>query len=205
MNFRRKYALSLGFVVSSLSFAGCSADRNGFQQISQDRFQLITADNHCDRHTYQNQNFNFSFSYPSDYILVNKDIDGISLYLTLWSQKDYQYMQSDRSKQDIHGPLRNVRIAVYPNRDRLSPLDWLQTNDNSTFSTIRLGNYKNINFAGRPAISYTWCGLGCTEDIIFSSGDDRYIFKLGVSYDYGNELDLVRNDFEVVTSTFKFQ
>lgn len=190
---------------NNYSLAAFTVDNINFQQIGQGNYQQDIGYCNSARKIYQGRELNFSFTYPSNYVLVENRDNNSSLDITLWGDKDYRDIQSgvyDRSEL----PLRSISISVYPNSNNRSPLEWARNNNNiSNFSsTFRKGEHKNINLAGQTAISYTWCGLGCGDNIIFTSKDNKYIFLLDVVYGDESGLYLVREDFKYIISTFKF-
>ena len=187
---------------NNYSINAFTADNINFQEISQKYYQQAMGYCKSSRQTYQNQKFGFNFTYPSNYILEERNNNLSLKSLILWDKKDYQALQSGFYEQ-TDGPLRDISIVVYPNANLLSPLEWAKNNNNySNFSSpLRKDNYRNIDFAGQAGISYTWCGLACGDNIIFTSRDKRYIFTLTVVY--GDRLDLIKQDFQYIISTFK--
>lgn len=204
MNFRKKTALFLGFTLTALSIAACSGETIDSQPQDTSSDREVITNNYSSQKTYQNKEFAFSFSYPNNYILENKDIQNISLYLTLWDKKDYQYMRSPEGKKENHPPGRYIDVLVYPNPERLSALEWAKTSNMSGFNSVtRQGEAKNINIAGQSGISYISCGLYCGDTILFTARDNRYVFSLfATSYE---ESDPILKDFETVKSTFKLE
>jgi hypothetical protein len=153
--------------------------------------------------TYQSPKFGFKITYPNSYTLdktfENKYPD--QGYLTLWKNSDYQAIQAGKLFA-TETPSSSISISAFSNPNKLSALQWVNKNTpQSNFNRFRQGNYKSLNFVGQSAISYSWCGLNCGDNIVFPSKNGQYIITLNVGY--GNKSDKIRQDFQKIISTFK--
>jgi hypothetical protein len=153
--------------------------------------------------TYQSQKFGFKITYPNSYTLdksfENKYPD--QGYLTLWKNSDYQAIQAGKL-YTTEAPSSSISISAFSNPNKLSALQWVNKNTpQSNFNRFRQGNYKTLNFVGQSAISYSWCGLICGDNIVFPSKNGQYIIILNVGY--GNKSDKIRQDFQQIISTFQ--
>lgn len=153
--------------------------------------------------TYQSQKFGFKITYPNSYTLdktfENKYPD--QGYLTLWKNSDYQAIRAGKLFT-TEAPSSSISISAFSNPNKLSALQWINKNTpQSNFNRLRQGNYKTLNFVGQSAISYSWCGLNCGDNIVLPSKKGQYIIILNVGY--ANKSDKIRQDFQRIISTFQ--
>lgn len=143
---------------------------------------------------YLSDRFGFRFVYPSGYVANASEIkpgsqaDAPVQVIELWQQADF--LQRDQLPESP--PI--ISISVFNNAQRLPLTRWkgeLARNDD-----------RPITVAGRPAIAYTSTGLYESDNVLVSSPDGRYVFRLKVGY-LGAK-DAIRQVFRDTVASFTF-
>ncbi|MFB2970271.1 GUN4 domain-containing protein [Aerosakkonema sp. BLCC-F183] len=141
---------------------------------------------------YTSKSFGFRFVRPSGYTIVpTQKLSGQPTpveVLEIWNQADYL------NPNDLPESPPIISITVYNNSQKLPLARWkgqLSRNDD-----------RPLTVAGQQAIAYTSTGLYESDNVLFSSRDNGYVFRLQVGYI--NKNDRIRQVFQQVVSTFTF-
>lgn len=108
--------------------------------------------------------------------------------LEVWHQPDFLNRENLPETPPI------ISITVYDNSKRLPLTSWkgeLSRNDD-----------RSLTVAGQKAIAYTSTGLYDSDNVLFSSPDNRYVFRLRGAYLQTN--DSIRQVFQDIVKTFTF-
>mgnify|MGYP002784959515 CR=1 FL=1 len=143
---------------------------------------------------YMSDHFGFRMVLPSGYVVHSPTDDGQRKpakaleVIELWQQSDFLNRENLPETPPI------LRIQVYNNSQRSPLSQWkgeLSKNDDRT-----------VQVAGQPAIAYSSTGLYETDNVVFSSPDGRYIFRMSAGY-----IDAkapIRKTFQELVNSFTF-
>ncbi|MBD2179635.1 GUN4 domain-containing protein [Planktothrix sp. FACHB-1355] len=141
---------------------------------------------------YTSNRFGFRFVSPSGYTIVPaQKLSGQPTtvqVLEIWNQADYLNSNNLPESPPI------ISITIYNNSQKLPLARWkgqLSRNDD-----------RPLTIAGQRAIAYTSTGLYESDNVLFSSPDNRYVFRLLVAYI--NKSDRIRQVFQQVVNSFTF-
>ncbi|MGB3510157.1 MAG: hypothetical protein WBA93_13150 [Microcoleaceae cyanobacterium] len=150
--------------------------------------------------TYVSERLNFQISYPQSYVVDNSFENQYpdEGYIYLYTKADYPAIQEGKLLERVS----NIGIYVYKNSQGFSPLNWVEQNEAKSNFKIKTDDYKELQFVGQSAMSYTWCGLTCADNIIFTSQNTKFIFIFSVFYD--NQSESIRQDFMKIIASFQF-
>lgn len=163
---------------------------------------------------YQSRQLGFRFEYPETYTLdTSKEQQGV---LTLRSNAIPPAIGSDQpdpnavpgsdqppfvtGEEPQRSPGDKISIRTFNNPQRLSAIEWAKRNEAQSYFSGLQSNPRQYQFAGKPAVSYSWCstaitnGSNCGDSVILPSRDGRQIIVLSAVYDYPG--DEVRWDFQ---------
>lgn len=156
--------------------------------------------------TYQSQ-LGFRFEIKEPYA-VDRSQEGKGKIVLRDPSLETQAMGSDEAApvnsnvQSQSSPGDKITISRFDNPQRLSARQWAEQNKTLSFFDQRQGNYRSRNFAGEPAVSYSWCATNtCGDSVIVPSRDGRRIFVLSALYAYPG--DAVRWDFQRMAGRFQ--
>jgi hypothetical protein len=140
---------------------------------------------------YLSDRFGFQITLPKGYIIAPSESAPPTQparpleVLELWNQADYPH----RASLPETPPL--ITITVYNNTRRL-PLSAYK-------GELSHNDDRLITVGGQPAIAYTSTGLYESDNVLLSSADGRYVFRLRGSYMDANAP--IRQDFQNVVSS----
>ncbi|HTL89996.1 MAG TPA: hypothetical protein VL134_11385 [Leptolyngbya sp.] len=108
----------------------------------------------------------------------------------------------DSNVQSQSSPGDEIRVTEFANPQKLTARQWAEQNKEKSFFDGRQSDYRSYSFAGKPAISYSWCATSnCGDSVIVPSQTGERIFVLSALYDYpGNA---VRWDFKKMIGSFR--
>ncbi|MBD2079524.1 hypothetical protein [Leptolyngbya sp. FACHB-17] len=156
--------------------------------------------------TYQSQ-LGFRFNFTAPYV-VDKTQEGKGTIVLRDPSLNTQAVGSDQpapvdsNVQSQSSPGDKITISRFDNPQRLSARQWAEQNKTLSFFDQQQSDYRSYNFAGKPAVSYSWCTTNtCGDSIIVPSRDGRTIFVLRALYDYPG--DAVRWDFQRMAGRFQ--
>lgn len=154
--------------------------------------------------TYQSK-LGFQIDFPSTYT-VDASQEGQGSVVLRSRSNPQTAIGSDQPAPTVNGPINSniqsqsslgdrIVVTQFDNSQQLSPLQWAQQNKTKSFFDQRQDNYRSYSLAGKPAVSYSWCGTDrCGDNVVLPSRDGRRILVLSALYDYpGNA---VRWDFQ---------
>lgn len=143
---------------------------------------------------YLSDRFGFRFVSPGGYVITptsttqsTKPAPPLEV-LEVWQQQDFLNRESLPETPPI------ISISIYNNSKKLPLASWkgeLSRNDDR-FLTV----------AGQKAIAYTSTGLYGSDNVLFSSTDGRYVFRLKGAYLKNN--DAIRQVFQEIIKSFTF-
>lgn len=156
--------------------------------------------------TYQSQ-LGFRFAFKDPYV-VDKTQEGKGTIVLRNRSLTNQAIGSDQpapvdsNVQSQSSPGDKITISRFDNPQRLSARQWAEQNKTVSFFDQQQSDYRSYNFAGEPAVSYSWCTTDhCGDSIVVPSRDGRKIFVLSAFYEYpGNA---VRWDFKRMAGRFQ--
>jgi hypothetical protein len=141
---------------------------------------------------YLNDRFGFRIVVPSGYTIEpfgTKSATPAPLdVLELWQQADFV----NRTSLPETPPI--ISIAVYDNAKRLPLTQWK--------GELSRTDDRPVTVAGQAAIAYTSTGLYESDNVLFSSPDGRYVFRLKVGYTDAKAP--IRQTFQDVLASFTF-
>ena len=162
--------------------------------------------------TFQSRELGFRIDVPQNYAVdTSQKNEGV---VTFRNQSVPQAVGSDQpapdatattaaAEQPQAAPNDAIRVATFENPKRLSAADWAKQNEAQSFINGRQSEIQQRQFAGQPAVSYSWCASSaCGDSIIVPSRDRRQIFVLSALYDFPG--DSVRWDFQTIAGRFRF-
>lgn len=145
-------------------------------------------------HVFQHPTLGFEITYPDGYTVTSRDRGA-----TVQTLADVQAMQGHYGST----PSRWLEIMIYDNPEQLAPQDWVRRHERrSNWSLTRNDPPNSITFAGRPAITYTWCGEYCGDALAFNRGDGRSLVFINTLY--SNPNDPTRGDLKRIASSIRF-
>ncbi len=141
---------------------------------------------------YLSDRFGFRLVAPSDYIITPSETkpatpDPLDV-LELWQQADFV----NRTSLPETPPI--ISFTVYNNAKRLPLTQWK--------GELSRKDDRPLTVAGQAAIAYTSTGLYESDNVLFSSPDGRYVFRLTAGY-----IDAkapIRQTFRDVLASFTF-
>ncbi len=143
--------------------------------------------------SYVSDRFGFRLTYPSSYIIAPSESTSTQstrplAVLELWNQADYP----NRNALPETPPL--IAVTVYDNTQQL-PLSAYK-------GELSHNDGRPLTVGGQNAIAYTSTGLYEFDNVLFSSPDRHYVFRLSSSYMDANAP--IRQDFQNIISSFTF-
>jgi hypothetical protein len=145
--------------------------------------------------TYTNASYGFSFIFPSVYTIKTSDktnVPGELFWVSIVGP----------AKGKNLGSASSMSVSVWSNSEQQSLLDWATAN--SSFSNYSSGSFntdfKNETLGGHQAISYSWQGEGYGKTVVIANGQNVLLLDTGPN----SKTDQVWQDFDGITSTFKF-
>lgn len=191
---KRKIALGL------LAFLAISCSTLPTSSIQSPTPEAIAATPTPNSSTLQNRDifylsdFGFRFVSPKGYTITptettqsNKPSPPLQV-LEAWQEKDFMIRETLPETPPI------ISITVYDNSKRLPLTSWkgeLSRNDD-----------RPLTVAGQRGIAYTSTGLYESDNVLFSSPDGRYVYRLKGAYLQKN--DSIRQVFQDIVKTFTF-
>lgn len=143
---------------------------------------------------YLSERFGFRLVYPRGYVIEptdaapSKQPNQPLQVLEIWQQADFL------NRMNLPETPPTIRISIYDNARRLPLTRWkgeLSRNDD-----------RALTVAGQQAIAYTSTGLYENDNVLVSSADGRYVFRIQVGYLNAN--DRIRQTFQELVSSFTF-
>ncbi|MEP0859378.1 GUN4 domain-containing protein [Trichocoleus sp. DQ-U1] len=143
---------------------------------------------------YLSDRFGFRFVSPRGYVITPTETTQSTKpsppleVLEVWQQKDFLNRENLPETPPI------VSITIYDNSKRLPLTSWkgeLSQNDD-----------RPLTVAGQKAIAYTSTGLYESDNVLFSSPDGRYVFRLQGAYLQKN--DSIRQVYQDTVKSFTF-
>lgn len=139
--------------------------------------QTPSVENTSNLSHYSNDTYGISFSYPSDYVLEEHTVTGIT-------GKEYHQV-SLINKKDLPLPVNGegptaITIDFHPNDiDKYTAEGWAR---NSKDSNLRLGEGRlaTTTISGFPAVSFRWSGLYEGTTIVLAN--PKWIYTFNVTY-----------------------
>lgn len=143
---------------------------------------------------YLSDRYGFRFVSPRGYVITptstiqsTKPSPPLQV-LEVWQQADFLNRENLAETPPI------ISITIYDNSKRLPLTSWkgeLSRNDD-----------RSLTVAGQKAIAYTSTGLYDSDNVLFSSPDSRYVFRLKGAYLQNN--DSIRQVFQEIVKSFTF-
>lgn len=156
--------------------------------------------------TYKSQ-LGFRLQIPSNYNIDTSQESKGTLVLRSVPEKPVaegsdQPAPVNSNVQSQSSPGDKIIVAEFANPQRLTARQWAEQNKERSFFDGRQSDYRSYSFAGKPAVSYSWCGTSnCGDSVIVPSRDGKQIFVLSALYEYpGNA---VRWDFKNMIGKFR--
>ncbi len=143
---------------------------------------------------YLSDRFGFRFVSPRNYVITPASTNPPTKpnppleVLEVWQQADFL----NRDNQPEAPPI--ISITIYSNSKQLPLTSWkgeLSRNDD-----------RPLTVDGQKAIAYTSTGLYESDNVLLSSPDGRYVFRLQGAYLQKN--DSIRQVFQEIVKTFTF-
>lgn len=168
--------------------------------------QLVAQKRQANYQTFRSPSLGFRISFPSSYTVDRSEEAQGTVRLTRAqpsAQASAQPTELQSGGNKAQSNAGSVLISRFDNPKRLSAAEWAKQNDaQSNFVTGRQSDYRRYEFAGQPAISYSWCASECGDSVVFTSRDGRQIIVLSAIYDYPS--DPVRWEFQNIAGKFQF-
>jgi hypothetical protein len=143
---------------------------------------------------YQSNRFGFRIVSPRGYIITpsktkpsTKPATPIQV-LEIWQQADFLHRASLPETPPI------ISITIYNNSKRLPLTHWK--------GELSRNDHRSLTVAGQNAIAYTSTGLYEYDNVLFSSPDNRYIYRLTAGY--ADAKAPIRQTFQKIVSSFTF-
>lgn len=143
---------------------------------------------------YLSSEYGFRFVSPKDYVIEPSNAEPSTQgntplqVLKIWQQADFV----NRTEASESPPI--ISLSIYNNSQKLPLAKWkgeLSRNDD-----------RSLTVAEQPAIAYTSTGLYEYENVLLSSPDGRYVFRLQAGYQDANSP--MRQVFQEVVNSFSF-
>ncbi len=156
--------------------------------------------------TYQSQ-MGFQLKFPSAYTLdTSQEKKGVlvlqnpSAAPSAVGSDEPAPVNSNVQSQSSPGD--KIIVTEFANPQRLTARQWAEQNKGKSFFDGRQSDYRSYSFAGKPAVSYSWCATSnCGDSVLVPSRDGKRIFMLSALYEYpGNA---VRWDFKNMIGKFR--
>lgn len=166
-----------------------------------------------DNLTYTNADLNLSFKYPNNLTkpsLINLEDSELDLPLHVGVVESYdkiskQWWDECGDKCYEGGP-DYINVYIFRNPKEFSPRDWVMDEKSKdhiyTNYDARTREMEEIDVAGQKAVKYSWHGLGGADVVVVPDTQHNLIYMLSAGY--MGEDSSIRDDFKIVTETFKF-
>ncbi|HEY9664258.1 MAG TPA: hypothetical protein V6C65_37925, partial [Allocoleopsis sp.] len=136
----------------------------------------------ADSSRYENEAIGIRFTMPTDFVWdetqPQPNLMGITATKTLelWQQEKFKAIQAGAYAHGTELP-PNVRIAIYPNLDRLSVKDWV---DRYSEQYVQPRDFQTRSIAGQTGLSFRSTGLYELETVVLPnlSGDEVIAISL---------------------------
>ena len=156
--------------------------------------------------TYKSQ-LGFQLEFPSAYAVDTSQESKGTLVLRSVPEKPFaegsdQPAPVYSNVQSQSSPGDKIIVTEFANPQGLTARQWAERNKEKSFFDGRQNDYRSYSFAGKPAVSYSWCATSrCGDSVIVPSRDGKHIFMLSALYEYpGNA---VRWDFKNMIGKFR--
>ena len=156
---------------------------------------------------YSSPVYNISFSYPTKYILDEKQSTTGKekrTTISLITESDRQLMSLADGNNSIPSDVApaSITVDVFPGAAISQTADeWVRKNNNSNFKLSPNHQLASTTIAGIPAVTYTWSGLLSANSIVFAYKGNIYM----MSMNYITPQDVIWKDFPVVIQSLKLK
>lgn len=137
----------------------------------------------ADSSRYENEAIGIRFTIPTDFVWDETQPQpnpiGVTATKTLelWQQEKFQAIQAGAYAHGTELP-PNVRVAVYPNFDRLSVKDWV---DRYSEQYVQPRDFQARSIAGQTGLSFRSTGLYELETVVLSGSSGDEVIAISVA------------------------
>lgn len=155
---------------------------------------------------YINEKYGFSFMYPLDYKIIESSRAAME-YMPAHDQVIAGYKTDLEDKKRLEGP-PTFSVYVFANPQKLSPLEWIKTNDpgrNFELREISEGNngYTFEKFFGVNALTYKGDGLYLYKYLAFNK--DSHIYWIALASSPTGNLDPILEIHNKILNSFTLE
>jgi hypothetical protein len=155
---------------------------------------------------YTSSVYDFSFSYPTKYILEEKETTTNKEKrhtLTLITATDRQLLSlSEGGNIPNDAAPTSIAVDIFPGAAiSQTAEEWVKSNNNSNFKLSTDHKLSATTIVGVPAVTYSWDGLLASNSVVF-------VYKgniIMISMSYITAQDIVWKDFASVIQSFKLK